>query len=146
YAPAQLALGASLLDGGDAKGALRALGAAEPRDRCVGAWVLLARARLANGDAKGAIEAARKEAAVRGPDGLLEPASRPFHDRMTAQALAIEGLAELALHHLPKAARLLFFAARDGDPAAQDRLRSEPRLRPALKQLARDRSLTAEER
>jgi hypothetical protein len=133
YTPARVALAAAQLSAGDAKAAVTTLVMLKDRNRIIGANLLLGRARLADGDPEGAIEAARLESQA---DVLhtWEPGAAP-RDDSKPQTDELVGMAHLAAGRYSVACRHLLAAAAEGSESARGTLKTDPKLRDTLTEL-----------
>lgn len=144
YSPAQVALGAALLEAKDAQGARQVLERVSELERIPRGYALLARARLETGDAEGAIAAALKEPGPR-LTNPVEPGARD--ERPAREAREVMGLAQLATHRYDKAARILLGVAAEGSVSARTALeKADANLRRALLRLRESQRLSREER
>lgn len=129
YAPAQVALANALVDAGDVPGAKKAIEGLKNLAKVDDGFAVLARVRLADGDIKGAIEAASKE--LKGRDAIgLEPGDGDGH--AVAKAHEVLGLAYVKQGKPDKAAPHLVLAE-ETSAAARDAIRdATPALRKAI--------------
>jgi hypothetical protein len=133
YVPAKVALGAALVDAGDASSAVKLLESTPNLSATSDGFTVLARARLAAHDPKGAIRAARSVFTGRQME-LIEPDVR--NQWPVIEAHEIAGLAALQLGLYDDAARHLL-AADFGSTNVHDLLAAPPPpLRKALNKLA----------
>lgn len=129
YAPAQVALANALVDAGDVLGAKKVMEGLKSLAKLDDGFAVLARVRWAEGDTKGAIDAATRE--IRGRDAIgVEPGDGDVHG--VAKAHEVLGLA-YAKQGKPEKAAPHLVLAEETSAAARDAIRdATPALRKAI--------------